>query len=152
MVTNVNIDHNKRLLDSKIIEIYDRDYSKNKCFDSLNGILKAMTEDREFNRNMNLKLRDFVTEKYNDSEFHKQKLKTILDTEIYEYYQYYTKLDKEFLKYFQLNKGNKKKLFKKLRNNHNDYNNYGRNELMNYNNFNMKNTETKYDINNKKTI
>jgi len=107
IVTNVNISYNKELLEKKIIEIYQEDFDSNNK-EALESILNIMATNQEFNNVMLLKLKDFIEEKYLNSEYHKNKLKSIYEKESQEYYMNYLFLDKDFINYYLNNRGNRK--------------------------------------------
>lgn len=118
IVTNVNISFNKELLEKKIIDIYVEDFEKNNS-EALSGIIEAIKHKPDFNEVMNMKLKDYIVEKYWKSDFHRNKLKRIFDFERREYFLTYVNLDRDFINYFLNNRGNKKKGDKLNKNNDN---------------------------------
>lgn len=118
IVTNVNISYNKELLEKKIIDIYVEDFEKNNN-EALVGIIDVMKNRNDFYEVMNMKLKDYVVEKYWKSDFHRSKLKRIYDFEPREYFLNYVNQDRDFINYFLSNRGNKKKGNKLNKNNDN---------------------------------
>ncbi len=108
IVTNVNISYNKDLLEKKIYDIFYEDWRENYC-EVIQEMRYKIREKKEFGEIMNMKLREFVEEKYWKSDFHRIKLKAIYDTETPEYFLQYAYVDREFINYFMNNRANRKK-------------------------------------------
>lgn len=108
IVTNINISFNKDLLEKKLIDIYQEDFSKC-CQESIDAIWKAMETNESFNQIMHLPLKEFISSQYWNSEFHAKKLQKIQENETIEYYQSYVNLDQEFINYYLNSRVIKKK-------------------------------------------
>ncbi len=108
IVTNVNITYNKELLEKRLIDIYKEDFEKNNR-EAFAEIIDVMQYKSDFSEVMNMKLKDYIFEKYWMSDFHRNKLKRIFDLEHREYFWNYVNVDRDFINYFVSNRGNKKK-------------------------------------------
>ena len=131
MIENITIDFNKELYSKSIIEIYREFYlfenqthvSSDKCKrptknsieeKNINYLEEAMKKNNIFSKILKMKLHEFVTKYYLNSDYfqdHLDYIKSRVETSKFhkKYFEYYKKSSRDFINYFFNSKGNEKK-------------------------------------------